>query len=101
MYLTTANTLVTRTGTGATIIRARPGCEIDDQTMRRFAPTVFAEDKHRSRSERFTYVPTVQLLERFRDEGFKPVEIRTGGSRDSEKLAFTKHSIAFRRPDAD
>lgn len=98
MYTTSGNTIVSRSGTGATLLRNRVGEAIPMDVIQRFAPTVFADDKHTSRSERFTYVPTHAILHRMIDEGFLPVEVRTGGSRDREKLTFTKHAITFRKP---
>lgn len=35
-------------------------------------PSVFSEDKHASRSERYSYIPTITLLENLQREGFEP-----------------------------
>jgi hypothetical protein len=34
------------------------------------APSIFAAEKHDSRSERYTYIPTIEVLEGLRREGF-------------------------------
>jgi hypothetical protein len=44
-------------------------------------------------------IPTHQLLAGLAKEGFLPVKVQVGGSRDEEKRAFTKHMIRFRRQD--
>jgi hypothetical protein len=44
-------------------------------------------------------IPTHELLSGLSKEGFVPVKVQVGGSRDEEKRAFTKHLIRFRRSD--
>ena len=86
---------IARFGAGATIIRsANP---LDDEQIRRAVPSVFADEKHGSRSERYTYIPTSAVLAGLRREGFLPFEARQGGSRDDEKRGFTKHLLRLRR----
>src|SRR6267142_7111734 len=51
--------------------------------MRRLAPSIFATDKHDSRSERYTYIPTASVLEGLMKEGFNPVAVRQSRTRDS------------------
>lgn len=35
-------------------------------------PSVFSEEKHASRSNRYTYIPTITLLDNLQKEGFQP-----------------------------
>ena len=69
---------------------------ITTDRLRQLAPSVFAGDKHASRSERYTYIPTAVLLERMADAGFRPYAVMQGGSRDHEKRDYTKHLLRFR-----
>lgn len=85
-----------RFGSGAAILRARNGVMLDEQQMAAAAPSIFAGDKHGSRSEKYTYIPTIDVLRGLLKEGFQPVEVRQGGSRDDEKRGFTKHMIRMR-----
>lgn len=87
----------TRFGRNGAILRARVGQQIEDAQIIARCPSVFAEDKHESRSERYTYLPTRELLAGLRREGFFPVEVRQGGSKDEHKRNFTKHMIRLRR----
>jgi hypothetical protein len=88
---------IARFGSGATIIRARgaEGLSMDD--MRASVPSVFAGEKHASRSAKYTYIPTSEVLNGLHKEGFVPFEARQGGSRDVGKLGFTKHLIRLRQ----
>jgi hypothetical protein len=86
---------IARFGAGATILRSHS--PLEEGQIRQAAPSVFAEEKHNSRSERYTYIPTVEVLRGLAGEGFLPFEVRQGGTRDDEKRGFTKHLIRLRR----
>lgn len=91
---------VTTFGQQAVRIEARPGNYLDLDVLRSYAPAIFAETPHESRSERFAHIPTHQMLEALIKEGFMPTGVRIGGSKDPGKRAFTKHMIRLRRVDA-
>lgn len=88
---------VRRFGRGAIQIVAPRGEFLSFDRIAAAAPTVFADERHESRSERFQVIPTHQLLTAFQKEGFVPVKVQVGGSADREKRNFTKHLIRFRR----
>lgn len=90
-----SSTRITRFGRGAVILRGRNE-PLDEATLRSGAPTLFAEGKHSSRSERYSHIPTYTVLEALRKEGFDPWEVRVGGSGDEDKRAHTKHLIRLR-----
>jgi hypothetical protein len=79
---------------GGAALRSNTGLTIE--TIQHRCPSVFAENKHASRSGRYTYIPTSQILEGLIREGFTPVEVLQGGSRIEEKRGFTKHRIRMR-----
>lgn len=60
------------------------------------APSIFAESKHNSRTERYTYIPTIEILKGLINEGFKPFMAAQGKCRIKEKEDFTKHMIRLR-----
>ncbi|ECG3146343.1 DUF945 domain-containing protein [Salmonella enterica subsp. enterica serovar Weybridge] len=68
----------------------------DDELMR-FVPSVFSEARHESRSDRYTYIPTITLLDNLRKEGFQPFFACQTRTRDEEKRGFTKHMLRLRR----
>jgi hypothetical protein len=90
---------VTTFGRQAVRIEARAGQFLDLDVVRSYAPAIFAEQPHESRSERFAHIPTHHMLEALMKEGFMPTGIRVGGSKDADKRAFTKHMIRLRRVD--
>lgn len=62
-------------------------------------PSVFADTKHESRSEKYQYVSTGQLLQVFQNEGFVPTMAMQAGSRKEGKKEFTKHLLRLRKFD--
>jgi hypothetical protein len=96
MYAIQPRIQVSRFGSGASMTRAMNG-PLDNDTIRAVAPSIFADDRHVSRSERYTYIPTSTIIDAMRGEGFFPYEVRQSGSRDEEKRGFTKHMVRFRR----
>ena len=79
---------------------ARSDVPLSDDQMRRAAPSIFAEGKHVSRSERYTYIPTIEVLRGLRQEGFEPFMVAQSKSRIEGKTEFTKHMIRMRHAPA-
>jgi len=72
---------------------------LDDNQIMRFAPSIFAQDKHESRSKIYTYIPTIEILQVLKKEGFFPFMVAQSRSRIEGKENFTKHMIRLRRPE--
>jgi hypothetical protein len=69
---------------------------LSDEQIRRVAPSIFAADAHHSRSDRYTFVPTVDVLAGLRREGFQPFMVGQSKTRIADKREFTKHMIRLR-----
>ena len=87
-------TLATRFTRNTFVVRSETPL-LEDQ-MRRAAPSIFATDKHISRSDRYTYIPTIEVLRGLRKEGFEPFMVAQSKSRIEGKTEFTKHMIRMR-----
>ena len=87
-------TLATRFARNTRVIRS--DSPLAEDQMRQAAPSIFAEGKHASRSERYTYIPTIDVLRGLRKEGFEPFMVAQGQSRIEGKSAYTKHMIRMR-----
>lgn len=74
----------------------RSEAPLSEGEMRRAAPSIFAEARHRSRSDRYTHVPTIEVLRELRTEGFEPFMVTQNRSRTAGKMEFTKHLIRMR-----
>ena len=69
---------------------------IDDDALRAVAPSIFADDKHASRSDSYAYIPTIDVLSALRQEGFLPFFVCQTKSRDDGKRDHAKHMIRMR-----
>ncbi|MGU3681662.1 DUF932 domain-containing protein [Citrobacter portucalensis] len=67
------------------------------EELQQVVPSVFSEDKHASRSERYVYIPTITLLENLSREGFEPFFACQTRVRDPERREHTKHMLRLRR----
>jgi hypothetical protein len=74
----------------------RADSPLSDDQIRRVAPSIFADCKHESRSERYTYIPTIDVLRGLRNEGFQPFIICQTRVRDQGRREFTKHMLRLR-----
>ena len=74
---------------------------LNNDVLRSLAPSIFAADKHGSRSRRYAYIPTAEIVDGMRANGFEPVFAKQGNSRVEGKADFTKHLIRFRHQGED
>jgi hypothetical protein len=72
---------------------------LDNDALRRLAPSVFADSKHESRGDRYKFIPTINIVEALRKEGFLPVYASESRVRDVTKKGFAKHLLRFRQHD--
>ncbi|MES2568663.1 MAG: DUF932 domain-containing protein [Verrucomicrobiota bacterium] len=79
---------------GASLLRS--ASPLSDEQIRNVAPSIFAEQAHGSRSTRYSYIPTSEVLASLRKEGFQPFMVQQGGSKQEEKRGFTKHLLRLR-----
>src|SRR5580765_5957048 len=90
----TTPTLATRFARNTHVLRS--DLPLVEEQMRLAAPSIFAPGKHASRSERYTYIPTIDVLRGLRKEGFEPFMVAQSRSRIAGKTEFTKHMIRMR-----
>ncbi|WP_256806699.1 DUF932 domain-containing protein [Pseudomonas kurunegalensis] len=77
----------------------RSDSPLTNDDIARVAPSIFAEEAHESRSDRYRYIPTVDVLEALRSEGFMPFMACQTRVRNTDKRDHTKHMIRLRHAD--
>lgn len=77
-------------------VQYRSSTPLTNEQIRNVAPSIFAEDAHHSRSDRYTFVPTLSVLDGLRREGFEPFMVGQSRTRVADKREFTKHMIRLR-----
>ena len=67
------------------------------EQVRTLAPSAFATHEHDSRSARYAYIPTSDIITKLMDEGFMPFSAKQSVSRYDDRREFTKHMLTFRQ----
>lgn len=70
---------------------------LSNDQLRGIAPSIFAVEADSARSDRYRFVPTIEVVDALREEGFMPVKASASRSRTEEGVEYVKHSIRFRR----
>lgn len=70
---------------------------LTDDELRYYMPSIFSQDKHDSRSDRYTWIPTITLLSRLRSDGFEPFFACQQRVRDPGRTGHAKHMLRLRR----
>ena len=86
--------LASRFGAVNLVRRDRP---LTRDELAHYVPSVFSEEKHESRSERYTCIPTITLLDNLQREGFQPFFACQTRVRNPDKREHTKHMLRLRR----
>lgn len=89
--------LATRFNRNARVVAGRE--ELDDNMLRQFVPSIFAEDAHDSRSDRYVYVPTIDIVNGLRREGWAPFFAVQAQPRCGTRTGHAKHMLRMRRVD--
>ncbi|WP_233860003.1 DUF932 domain-containing protein [Paraburkholderia sp. HD33-4] len=63
------------------------------------APSVLAHAAHESRSARYSYIPTIDVLDALRKEGFQPFMVCQTRVRNDDMREYTKHMLRLRHAD--
>ena len=74
---------------------------MSDADLMRMAPSAFASEAHGSRSSRYAYIPTMEVIAGLRAEGFVPVSARQTCPRDVDRYGHAKHMLRFRHAEQD
>ena len=80
----------------STTTKLRNNNGLTNEQIFKVAPSVFATEEHQECSDKYIFIPTVNIMEGLRKEGFIPVEVMQGGTRKEGKKEFTKHMIRYR-----
>jgi hypothetical protein len=84
----------------STILRAPQSGSLTLDEMRKSLPAIFATDQHESRSDKYVFVNTEDVLAGLMREGFAPTEARVSHTRDEGRQGYTKHLVRM-RPQSD
>ena len=73
--------------------------QIDNHQLRALAPSVFAGNAHAKVSDRYSFLPTAEVVDGLRGEGWAPVWAGEQKIRTEDRQGFQKHMIRLARID--
>lgn len=82
----------------SSVITNRDRSPLSVEQLQRAVPSAFAQAPHDSRSNRYLYVPTSDMIDVMGREGWQPVWASQSRTRVADKQDFTKHMIRFAAP---
>ena len=73
---------------------------ISDSGLFKVAPSIFADEPDFEVSDRYSFVPTIKIVDTLRDAGWFPSFVSSCNSRSDQGIAVAKHQIRFRQSGA-
>ncbi len=71
--------------------------QLDNNQLARIAPSIFAANASANVSSKYSFFPTIDVVDSLRNEGWFPVRANQSRTRLEEKRGYQKHKISFRR----
>ena len=63
------------------------------------APALFTEEPHYDVSEKYHFIPTIDVITKITEYGWHPVSVQEAGVRDLDKEGYQRHLVRFRHFD--
>jgi hypothetical protein len=73
---------------------------LDNAALMQSAPSVFAEHEHSRMSDRYGFIPTINVVDALRGAGWLPVSAQDQRVRLEDRRGFTRHVVRFQHQDA-
>lgn len=83
------------------MLQAQCGSSLSTDELMARVPSIFAEDAHESRSGRYVYIPTIEIVQKLRAEGWAPTFAVQAKPRDNDRMGHAKHMLRFRHATTD
>ena len=68
---------------------------LNNQELREIAPSLFTEQPYYEVSDKYHFIPTIEVVEQLRDLNWYPVSVGEAGVRDIDKDGFQQHYVRF------
>lgn len=69
------------------------------EQLERKAPSIFATEPWEEMSDKYLFVPTINVVQGLMDQGFQPVHANQTNVRNLDKVQYARHVVRFRHND--
>lgn len=70
---------------------------LSNETLHRIAPSIFAAEPAEGLSAKYRFVPTIEVVDALRGEGFFPVSVAASRCKTDDGRDYVKHTLRLRR----
>ncbi|HXJ59425.1 MAG TPA: DUF932 domain-containing protein [Verrucomicrobiae bacterium] len=92
--------IATRSAASMSSVPSGGRVALTDDQLRRAAPSIFAASPWETMSDRYRFIPTIEVVHILKDKGYLPTTAIQSRSRIEGKGNFTKHLLRFREASA-
>lgn len=78
--------------------RAKPGHFVSPETLQRIAPAIFAKRPSDKMSDRYAFIPTLDVVKALQKTGMQPIAVQTRMAKSEEGREFVQHLLRFGLP---
>jgi hypothetical protein len=68
---------------------------LNNKELQSQAPTLFTEQPHYEVSDKYHFIPTIDVIEQIKTYGWYPVSVSQAGVRDEDKQGYQQHCVRF------
>ena len=72
---------------------------LTNEQLKQQAPALFTEEPHFEVSERYHFIPTIDVIEEIRANNWYPISVSEASVRDEDKQGYQQHLVRFRHFD--
>lgn len=69
---------------------------LSNEELRAKAPTLFTQTPHFEVSQKYHFIPTIDVIEEIKSHNWHPVSVSEAGVRDMQKEGYQQHCVRFR-----
>jgi len=69
---------------------------LSNQELQELAPALFTQEPHYEVSNKYHFIPTINIVEEIKSHNWHPVSVSEAGVRDIEKEGYQQHCVRFR-----
>ncbi len=69
---------------------------LNNQELKELAPTLFTREPHYEVSDKYHFIPTIEVIEQIKSHNWYPVSVSQADVRDEAKDGYQQHCVRFR-----
>jgi hypothetical protein len=74
---------------------SKPIKPLNNDELKKLAPSLFQDQPYHEVSDKYHFIPTIEVVEQLRDKNWYPVSVNEANVRDLDKDGFQQHYVRF------